>query len=241
MKSKLPIKLREEFEVIAQKGAKVKAGEKIARSKKTAKEEKIPISEILSINSSNIPKYLTRRIGSKVKRGEVIAKKDNFIKSIKIVSPFDGTISSIDLKKGILILESQVQDEEYTLAPIEGVITEILESEIILSVEGDLVSGTKGQGKTLYGEVIIFNVNQLDIFDFASEVSGKVVMAPLFTEGALSKLYALDAVGVISTQFYPQFPAIVVVEKDLYHKLAAVKPGKLILLGSQASIIIPKS
>lgn len=89
--------------------------------------------------------------------------------------------------------------------------------------------------------MIIFNVNQLDIFDFASEVSGKVVMAPLFTEGALSKLYALDAVGVISTQFYPQFPAIVVVEKDLYHKLAAVKPGKLILLGSQASIIIPKS
>lgn len=239
MKSKLPIKLIPEFEVIAVKGAKVKVGDKIARSKKTAKEEKIPISEILSIKSANIPKYLTRRIGSKVKRGEVIAKKDSFVKSIKIVSPFDGTISSIDLKKGILILESINDQEEFTLAPIEGVIDEILDSEIILSVEGDLVSGTKGQGKTTFGEVMIFNIGELDMFDFASEVSGKIVMAPLFTEGALSKLYALDAVGVISTQFYSQFPATVAIENDLYHKLAAVKPAKLILIGNQASIIIP--
>lgn len=238
MKSKLPIKLSSDFKAIAQKGTHVRAGDKIASRKKLKKEEKIPISTILSIQTSQIPKYLTRRVGSKVKKGEVIAKKDSFIKTIRIVSPFEGVIASIDLKKGILILESIRKDEEFTLSPIAGIIDDILEDKIILSVEGDVIQGTNGQGETSYGEVII-SLKNLDMFDFASEVSGKIIMAPQFSEGALSKLYALDAAGLIATEFYSQFPQIVVVAPDLFDKLASIKPKTLILLGASGSIIIP--
>lgn len=238
MKSKLPIKLSSDFEIIIEKGNRVKAGDKIATRKKNKAEEKIPISHILSIKPSDIAKYLTRRVGARVKKGEIIAKKDSFVKTLRILSPHDATIASIDLKKGIISLESGEEMEEFEYAPIEGVIENILDGEVIFSVEGDVITGSKGQGETIYGDTLI-SLKHLDMFDFANEVKGKIIVAPEFTEGALAKLLALDAGGVVTTKFYSDFPVIVSVEPDLFHKILTIKPKKLVLLGEKKSIIIP--
>lgn len=238
MKSKLPIKLSSDFEIIIEKGKSVKIGDKIASRKSTKAEEKIPIANILSVKPSDIARYLTRRVSAQVKKGEVIAKKDSFIKTVRILSPLDATIASIDLKKGIISLESGEKQEEFVFAPIEGIIEDITDDEIMLSVEGDLITGSKGQGGTTYGETLI-TLKPLDMFDFTGEVASKIIIAPELTDGALAKLIALDANGVVTTKFYSDFPTIVSVEEDLFRKLIEVKPKQLVLLGKEKSIIIP--
>lgn len=238
MKSLISIPLTVDLQVLVSKGQKVKAGEALAKKKSTQHKEKIPLSKILSVKPAKITTYLRKKIGTPVKKGELLAKKDSIFKTIRIISPISGFLQSIDLKEGSLLILTQTTQESFEFTPIAGFIEGVNEDEITISFEGKVIEGDQGQGEQVVGESLSFNTN-IDMSHFASEVFNKIVVAPSFTEGARAKLWALGAKGIISCEFYRDFPVVIKLRPVKLNDLITGSNKHLIMQGSSKRIIIP--
>lgn len=238
MKSLLTIQLTSDLELTIKKGNHVKAGDVIAKRSAKLHREKIPLGKILSIDAKKIPSFLSKRLGSKVKKGEVLASKEGIFKSMRVLSPLSGVLESVDLKDGSLLLVSQTLNEITQTSPINGLVEGITSEEITISFEGKVIEAELGKGERVIGHSLVFEDN-VDMHHFAGEVADKIVIGKTFSEGARAKLNALGAIGLISLEYYEDFPVLVkVFPKDL-KELVAARNKNIILLGQLKSIIIP--
>lgn len=238
MKSLLAIKLTPESQVLTEKGKKIKTGTVLAKKPAKVHKEKIPVGKILSINSKQITKYLKKKLGTPVSKGEVLAKRESIFKSIQILSPRNGFLDSVDLKDGTLLLVSETKEEQGLSSPVDGIIESISCEEIVISFEGKLITGEKGRGERVFGSVCVL-AKAVDTLDFAYEVEEKIVIGKTFTEGARAKLNALGARGLISLEYYNDFPNLLTLSEKKLEDLMNKVPKKIILLGNLGQIIIP--
>lgn len=238
MKSLLTIELLPGMEIITQKGSKIKVGEPLAKKPLKVFKEKIPLSKILSIPPKKIISYLCRRLGTSVKKGEILAKKEGVLKNIHILSPRSGFIDSVDLKDGTLLLVSETDKEQIEKSPINGFVESITENQIVISFEGKVFCGEKGKGERIVSQTLTFE-NKVDMFDFASEVKDKIIIAKTITDGARAKLVTLGAVALVASEYYEDFPAMVVLSEKQLIELKSSKKGNIIILGEKKQVIIP--
>lgn len=238
MKSFLTIKLSAGFETVVEKGKTVKSAEVIARKKIKEVKEKIPVAKILSISPKRVGSYLTKRLREKVGKGEILAKKDGILKSTRILSPSAGFIDSIDLTDGTLLFISEKSFEIVEKSPIDGMVEGVGSGEITLSFAGKLIEADQGRGGLAIGLPLVFE-KKVDIDDFYSEVAEKIIIAKAFTEGGRAKLKALRALGLISLEYYDDFPILVKLNQKKWEQLVLPYQGKLVVFGERKQVFIP--
>ncbi len=238
MKSLLTIPLSVDLEVVIEKGQKVKTGDIIAKKKAQSRREKIPLSKILSIKPSKMTSYLVKKIGTHVKKGEVLAKKEGIFKSIRIISPLSALIESIDLKDGSILLVTKEVAQIFEYAPMSGFIEGIDEDGITISFEGKVIEAEQGKGDQIIGSAVVFS-HSLDMLHFASEVKNKIVIAFSVSDGARAKLSALGARGIVALEYYEDFPVVLKLSQKEFRELVRESNKQLILLGEKRRILIP--
>lgn len=238
MKSLLVIPIDNNLQIIVKKAQKVKAGEILAKRKVADYKHEIPLSKILKVKPQKIPSYITKKIGAKVLKGEIIAQKNGLFKNIQILSPAEGSIDSIDVKLGALYLKVKPNEEVYELSPLDSEVEDIRDNEIILAFEGKLIPADGGRGDRAIG-VLLDLAKEVDVFDFGNEVCGKILFGKSFTEGARAKLLTLGSKGLISLELYEDFPINVKLNEKQLTKLSGISGKNIMILGEKKSIIIP--
>ncbi len=241
MKSHLTLEFSSDFEVVVTGGEKVKADQVLARSKKKQVKEKIPIAQILGIQNKRISSFLEVSLGSHVKKGQVLAKKANIFKNIKLLSPYDAYLESIDLKEGCLILTRDTSvGEEVENAPLDGVVEHVEDNMVTLSFNGRVIEALSGKGKRTFGKVHLFE-RPVDMFDVTLEVEGKIAMAQSFTDSARAKLSALGSLGIVAFEYYEDVSLSVSVSEESYKEIleSLGKGLPLLILGEKKRIVVP--
>lgn len=238
MKSLINIPVTIDLEISVIKGQKVKIGEKLAKRKSKSRKEKIPLSKILSVKPGQILSFLTKKIGTNVKKGDILAKKSSIFKTLRIISPMSGLLDSIDLKDGSLFLVTQGNEESFEFSPVNGVIEAVSEDDITISFDGKIIEGVNGKGDQVAGSTLFFE-KTLDMFNFAAEVIDKIVIASKVTDGARAKLSALGAKAIVSKEFYNDFSAVIQLDERQYRELLLNnRNNHLIIRGNEKRIII---
>ncbi len=238
MKTLLPVTLPHSAKITVKKGDIIKAGEKLARNAVETVKEKIPLSKILSVNPKKISQYLVIKLGSAVKRGQVLAKKSGVFKNIQILSPLNGTIDSIDLKEGTCLLTSHIGKESFEYSPVNGVIEEISHNRITISFDGIVIEAQKGTGDSVAGDVLVID-KDADMLDFSADVFDKIIICRSVSDSALAKLEALNVKALVTTHFYQDFISNVQLNNENYLNLLKKLKKHLIVIGRNNKVIVP--
>ncbi|MEM0105929.1 MAG: hypothetical protein QXX81_05265 [Zestosphaera sp.] len=70
----------------------------------------VKLSEALGVDPEDVPKYMTVKVGDRVRRGDVIARYLGMSGLVKreVVAPVDGVVESINDKTGTVVIKEQV-------------------------------------------------------------------------------------------------------------------------------------
>lgn len=162
-------------------------------------EKIIHLSRLLRIPPQDIQKYLVVKIGEKIHPGETIAQKKTFLKTAFIRSPVEGSIKEIDFKKGIMVINGTLEDESpgKVTSPVAGKIIKINANDLELELEGMVLNVLDGWGEDVWGEMISFGKDSVEMFDLTNETKDKIILCRDITESALTKADVLQIKGMI--------------------------------------------
>ena len=150
-----------------------------------------------------IEKYMLRKVGSRVEKGEVIAKLVMFFGLVKKVctSPVKGSIELISNISGQVVVRGSSFPVEVD-AYVPGVISEVMPSEgVVVETLGAFIQGIFGIGGETQGElkVVSSGIKPLDEEAIGSDCSGKILIARTRpTLNALKKAIQVGAKGLVS-------------------------------------------
>ena len=165
----------------------------VARTEMRGDPEILKVSMTLGVEAGDIPKYMTKKIGDKVAKDDLIAVYSGFFGLIKkqISSPVEGTIESISLATGQVIVRGPAVPLEVN-AYIPGKIVEILPREgAVIETNAAFIQGIFGIGGETHGEikmVVDSPEEELTVDTIATEDKGKVLIGgSMVTLDALRK------------------------------------------------------
>lgn len=142
-------------EVLVAMGDKVDHGTTVARTQISGDPEIVKAAMLIGLEAEDLPKYMTKKIGEKVAKDEVMAAYNSLFGLIKkrVTSPVDGTIESISSITGQVIVRGlpvPVDVDSY----IPGKVIEILPREgAVIETNGAFIQGIFGIGGETHGEV----------------------------------------------------------------------------------------
>ncbi len=199
--------------VLAEKGQQVDALEEVALTELPGKVYSINVANKLGVSSAEVSKYMLKKEGDKVEKGEVIAETTPF-KSIKFLhnlfkstaeSSITGTIESISPVTGQVLLR-----EPPKRLPIKSYITgKIIDVTpdfgVTVESEGTFIQGIFGIGGETNGEIVIAVNSPNDILmpeNIKDEYSGKIVIGGKYAsletikKAIAKKVHALVVGGI---------------------------------------------
>lgn len=223
MKTKIYLPIRPSFKIMVEEGEKINSKTVIGQIPSEQNKEVIPISKILSVNPSAIPKYLKKNIGSAIRKGEVIAAKKGFLSASSVKSPLSGKITEMDLKKGTLTILAETGDiQEDITCPVPGKIKDIKKTQIEIEVEGEVYQGISGGGKDATGILKFIDSNFPGVLDISFEVENGIIACKCISEDVVAKLDVLGAHGLIGNRL-PQITNLpwVQAEESVLEELSA--------------------
>jgi len=236
------------------KGDLVKEGSVLAFTQEGANIKEYDLRQILGNWSGRMEKHLLKRLGQKVKKGELIAlRKRGFLKGnqANFISPFDGTLVSIN-EKGILRLQTIGRKKTIT-APLQAEISEISKNELTLSFPALEIKGDWGIGGRKIGPLTCLAKSTVNLFDLNDKFQSKMlVLQSDFNRGFWYKAVSLGlagiaAVGLAEKDFEEESELPLIVWRNNDALMSSVWPiflkseGKKVLIeGNQARILIPQ-
>jgi hypothetical protein len=172
----------------------------IAHCEVSAGQRLIKIAHNLGVSAKDVGKYLLRKVGDRIYRGEIIARKKQALglgkKEIK--SPADGVITEIDTNGDIIVkfLPTPVR----LVAGASGVISRIGQESVFLKTVGIQVKGYAGDGRERDGLVKI--IAKPDEFIIPQKITGDcggriLVGGSLLERSAIEKAVTIGVHGII--------------------------------------------
>lgn len=142
-------------QVLVKVGERVEAATVVARADLPGKVHTVNVVNALSLEPSELPNYLLKRVGEAVEVGEPIAENRPLIKWFKrqVPSPVSGTVENISAVTGqVLIREAPIPLE--LRAYLDGEVAEVLPGEgAVVETTGALLQGIFGIGGETWGEL----------------------------------------------------------------------------------------
>jgi len=142
-------------EVLVTEGQKVRAEEIVARTQLPGNVEILKVAQRLGANPDELPHLMLKKVGDRVKEGEVIARSAGFFGLFRseVTSPLSGTIESASDITGQVILRGEpipVQVSAY----IDGTVKEVFPKEgVAVETTASLIQGIFGVGGETHGEL----------------------------------------------------------------------------------------
>ncbi|MBL7107682.1 MAG: hypothetical protein ISS38_00025 [Candidatus Cloacimonetes bacterium] len=189
--------------VVVKKDDKVKADDVVARTDLPGDVTSLNVGTKLGVQPSDVPGKMLKKLGDKIKKGEVIALSKAFfgLFKSKVISPFDGTIENISSITGqVLLREPPVPIE--IKAFIDGIISKVYENEgVEIENKSAYVQGIFGIGGEITGEIKVavkFPKDALtpDLID--DSFQDKIIIGGSFvTFSAIQKALKVKAKGIV--------------------------------------------
>lgn len=183
--------------------AVVKKGSPVAADQTIIKGEEVTLKEYnltktLGVPGKKIISLLVKSLGSRVVKGELIAKRARIFGKKQFISPIDGTLESLS-EEGVLRIK--VAEREYEIkTPLAGRVTSTDKNKTKISFSATKVVGIWGAGGQAFGPLILIGSqeNGATIFDLKGDFKGTVVAfsGPL-TLGFWHKAVSLAVSGIV--------------------------------------------
>jgi hypothetical protein len=143
--------------VLVEAGAAVEADTVVARTELPGNVQTVNVAAKLTLDPARVPSSLALPVGSKVKKGQVVASGRSMFGLVqnKVESPVDGTIESVSAVTGQLILREPPIPVEIN-AFVRGVVAEVLPAEgVVVQADAAFMQGIFGIGGETFGPVAI--------------------------------------------------------------------------------------
>lgn len=212
----LSLKIPKKRKVFVKESEKVSRESVLVEGEKEGERETVSIAQVFKISPSQIFKVLVKKLGDKVGKGEILAKKEGIFRKKVIKSPIDGRIVEVSQVLGEITIEGRGR-KVIVKSPVPGKIREIKDKEIKIEFEGEVFKGKRGGGEKSFG-VIENLAKDAGVLNLSSRIARKILVCQRFTAPVLAKSWALEATGVVSTGFSskdPPLPFLVVEKKDI--------------------------
>ena len=190
-------------EVIVKIGEQVTSETVVAKAYLPGHVQIVDIQDILGIDASETLTVLLKKIGDRVKKGEIIASKSTWFGFRKqdLKSPTSGTIDYISIISGRLHIRGppiMIDIKAY----IPGKIVEILPKEgVVVEVQASFIQGIFGIGGETQGELTVVVDSPDEVLTdnmILSDHSGKIIVGgSLVTGKALQKASKEFVKGII--------------------------------------------
>lgn len=131
---KVPVKFPQSVELLIASGQKVDFTTPFFR-KKSKKNVKIPISDILNFKPEKIFMSLKKVMGDTIKKGDLLAESSSFLSSKQYFSSVDGIIKEIDHLAGTLTVELESDKDHVVTCFFTGEIETIGDDYLELKVD----------------------------------------------------------------------------------------------------------
>jgi hypothetical protein len=125
---------------------KVEPADIIARYEASSGQRLVKLTSVLKVHSKQVEKYLVKRIGDRIYRGEVLALRKGFLGMSKkmVVSPADGILDSL-LPDGSVMIKFLPTPRKLAAA-VSGVVKVVIPHSITIQTQVAKVYGFTGAG-----------------------------------------------------------------------------------------------
>ena len=248
----LPVLLPEGFTSKVTVNDKLTAGQIIAEKKEKGIEEVIHVSQILQVSPKKIVKTLRKKLGDSVSKGDVLALKKGklMLGTKKIISEFSGTIVKIDEEKGDVLIHTGTGDRNLItiISPVDGIVEICNNDKIVIKTDRQALLAKRAGGQEARGELFAIGDEEIDFNKITVEVAKKIVLGKNFAKGAIFKVFALGALGVVGAQIGEsdfedleekgiKLPVVQVEEED-FDKLVKYSKKEVYLDPKNKSIVV---
>ncbi len=191
-------------EVFPKVGDKVNYDDIIAKTEISGDPEIVKVSMLLGLEPEDLPRFMKKKVGDTVEKGEQIAFYSALFGLIKksVESPMDGTIESISEITGQVIIRGSPIPVEVD-AYIPGTVVEVMPREgAVIETNAAFIQGIFGIGGETHGDVHVVvedNTQELDADLIKPEHKGKVLIGgSLVTLDALKKAAEFGVSAIVS-------------------------------------------
>jgi hypothetical protein len=190
-------------EVIVKVGDIVSFDQYVARTEVSGEPEIVKVAMMLSLDVEDVAKYLVKKVGDKVRKGEDLAYYSAVFGLVKkhVPSPRDGTVESFSEASGNAIIRGTPIPLQVN-AYIPGKVIEVLPREgAIIETNAAFIQGIFGIGGETHGEIrIVVSSPSDELTDelITSDCRGKILVGgSRVTEEALKKAVELGVAAIV--------------------------------------------
>lgn len=156
-------------------------------------ENRIEITEQLSIHPKDIFSFLKKNIGDSVQKGELLAQKKTLFHTKSVIADIEGIITEIDHIDGVILIES-AEKKSHETCWFCGEVEAITKSHITLKIGKHFSLEAKHISDDCGGELWNFRDTS------ASMPETPIAFADAMSAYDIAKLDALGISGIITTQ-----------------------------------------
>lgn len=177
----------------------------IGRYQKSAGFTALKLANLLGVSHKSAPKFLQRKIGEKIYKGELLASKKGLFGVKNIPSPADAILEEYNLKTGELRLK-YFSKQDSLISGVYGIVEDVDKNigKIIIKTSGTEVFGIYGCGRERYG---ILNVlkgedNLMTKLQITTVMKDQIVVAGAFVhKEAIQKAVGFGIGAIIAGGF----------------------------------------
>ncbi len=163
----------------------------------TCQEIIINIVDKLGIKPENIFRYVVKIIGEQVKKGELLAKKKELIRTKKIYSDYNGLIREINHQTGEVLLAVDINDQKIIRSNFKGVIDDIRKNQLKIKIENGKEFELKDINQNGGGEVFYFKEESFFFSISEEQIENKIIVVENLKAHIEAKCEALDCSGFL--------------------------------------------
>lgn len=164
----------------------------------------INVANILSLEGSDVPDVMLKKVGDPVKEGEAIAMYSTFFGLFKhrAYTSVSGVIENVSQVTGQVTVRTPPVPVEVA-AYIRGRVAEVMPGQgVVVETEGGFIQGIFGIGGEHQGAIVVAVGQASDVLDGSTlkpEHKGKMVVGgSLITRDALKRAAEVGAVGLVA-------------------------------------------
>ncbi|MEM2445816.1 MAG: hypothetical protein QW734_04080 [Candidatus Bathyarchaeia archaeon] len=190
-------------EILVNRGDHVNFDNVVARCCIEGMPHIVKVAELLNIDTEETMRYLLKRKGDPVKKGEIIARYRALFGLINktVVSEVDGFVENVNEITGHVTIREPPKFLELT-AYIKGTVDEVIPNEAaVIGTYGAFIQGIIGFSGENFGELRVAVSNPHEVLDasmIAESDAGKIVVGgSLVTYEALEKASKVKVKGIV--------------------------------------------
>ena len=190
----LSFKIPKQGKIFVRENDEVSQGSLLAEGKEEGEKRCFSIAKIFKTAPPRIFEFLVKKLGEKVQKGEVLAKKESFLRRVILKSPFDGRLAEISEVLGEITL---VREEKNAVvkSPVPGRIKEISNEEMKIEFKGVVFEGKRAGGKRVFGEIENLSAG-VGVLALSNRIAHKILVSQSFSSEVLAKAWVLEAAAV---------------------------------------------